>query len=87
MAVNAHAGNYEAFGGAEQENHSGQRRARIRERFDFYRGRFSGDVQKEAEPIDLEPIEPVRVQKAQAEEDSAQRRANLHRGNIINIQI
>jgi hypothetical protein len=87
MVIEGRAGDFGFTEGAERDNYSGQRRSRIRDRFEFYKNRFSGPGGGAARIIDLEPIESAQVQSALNEEEAARQQAKLHRGNIINIQI
>jgi len=86
LAVGSQAGDYGFTGGAERDSHSGDRRARIRERFAFHKNLFSGagGLNKSARVIDLEPIEANQIESA-AEADP--RKSKRHRGGIINIEI
>ncbi len=87
MAVGSQTGDYGFTGGTERDSYSGDRRARIRERFAFHKNLSSGanGLRKSTRVIDLEPIAAEQIESAAAEVDL--QKSKLHRGNIINIQI
>lgn len=87
MVIEGRAGNFGFTEGAERDDYSGQRRSRIRDRFEFHRNRFSGSDNPAARIIDLEPIESAQIQSALNEEEVSRQQSKFHRGNIIDIQI
>ena len=87
MVIDGRAGDFGFAEGAERDDYSGQRRLRIRDRFEFHKNRYSGSGNPAARIIDLEPIESAQIQSALNEEETTRQQAKFHRGNIINIQI